>query len=142
MLAIAVVTVACVALNIGLTALRGWGPEPWWQQGLTLVGSMLALTWAWGGFHQRPADLRTGDPKPRRSRSDLIKRILLVLGFAVAMVVFWVWMVRALEINVDPIISSPAFWLGTAAEMLLIVLVAMAADRFGHVIERGGVRER
>lgn len=47
------VMLASVALNIIVAALHGWGPDPWWQTGISVVLTTLAIGWVWGVFGAR-----------------------------------------------------------------------------------------
>lgn len=53
-LAIVAIMLGAVALNLGLAALHGWGPDPWWQSTLTMIVFIWVFLWAWSGF-SRPS---------------------------------------------------------------------------------------
>ena len=46
-LAMIVIVVVAVAANIGLAALHGWGPDPWWQTPLSVIVFVPLFLWAW-----------------------------------------------------------------------------------------------
>ena len=49
---IVAIMVGDVAINVAIAALRGWGPDPWWQGPLSMIVFMWVFLWAWSGFAQ------------------------------------------------------------------------------------------
>ena len=39
-----------MAIQLGLAALHGWGPDPWWQSTATMVVFVPLFSWAWSGY--------------------------------------------------------------------------------------------
>lgn len=44
------VVLCSVALNLVIAALHGWGPDPWWQAGVSGFLTTLAIMCVWGAF--------------------------------------------------------------------------------------------